>query len=268
MPRVLKKNASKITLGSLHNWNLSMALAHLLQGTIILFISASKQFPVSTNYLTIDPLATLNSGHPVLVAASKNVFAVNLVYLIAGFFFISAIAHVFIATVYRKKYEAGLKIGINRVRWIEYAFSASIMMIAIGFLSGIYDASTLIAIFSLTLIMNLLGLVMEVHNQTTKKTNWLSYMIGCIAGLVPWIIFLIYVVGANINGSGHVPAFVYWIYLSIFLSFISFAVNMYLQYSEKGKWSDYLYGERGYMILSLVAKSLLAWQVFAGILRP
>ena len=28
------------------------------------------------------------------------------------------------------------------------------------------------------------------------------------------------------------------------------------------------YGERAYIILSLVAKSLLAWQVFAGTLRP
>jgi len=35
-----------------------------------------------------------------------------------------------------------------------------------------------------------------------------------------------------------------------------------------GKWQDYLYGERVYIILSLVAKSLLAWQVFAGTLRP
>jgi len=41
-----------------------------------------------------------------------------------------------------------------------------------------------------------------------------------------------------------------------------------LQYKKVGKWQDYLYGERVYIILSLVAKSLLAWQVFAGTLRP
>ena len=39
---------------------------------------------------------------------------------------------------------------------------------------------------------------------------------------------------------------------------------MVLQYKKIGPWKDYLYGERAYIILSLVAKSLLAWQVFAG----
>ncbi|PIZ46567.1 hypothetical protein COY32_03065, partial [candidate division WWE3 bacterium CG_4_10_14_0_2_um_filter_41_14] len=66
----------------------------------------------------------------------------------------------------------------------------------------------------------------------------------------------------------NIPTFVYWIYVSIFLFFNSFAVNMILQYKKIGKWSDYLYGEKAYIVLSLVAKSLLAWQVFAGTLRP
>jgi hypothetical protein len=33
-----------------------------------------------------------------------------------------------------------------------------------------------------------------------------------------------------------------------------------------GRWRDYVYGEFAYVTLSLVAKSLLAWQVFAGAL--
>jgi hypothetical protein len=43
---------------------------------------------------------------------------------------------------------------------------------------------------------------------------------------------------------------------------------MVLQYKKVWKWKDYLFGEKVYMILSLVAKSALAWQVFAGTLRP
>jgi len=35
-----------------------------------------------------------------------------------------------------------------------------------------------------------------------------------------------------------------------------------------GKWAEYLRGERAYIVLSLVAKSALAWQVFAGTLVP
>ena len=77
-----------------------------------------------------------------------------------------------------------------------------------------------------------------------------------------------YLWGANYYGEGDIPTFVYYIYASIFVFFSSFAVNMWLQYKRKGRWSEYLYGEKAYMILSLVAKSALAWQVFAGTLRP
>jgi hypothetical protein len=35
-----------------------------------------------------------------------------------------------------------------------------------------------------------------------------------------------------------------------------------------GKWKDYIYGEYAYIILSIVAKSLLAWLIFANVLRP
>lgn len=265
--RDLFKSKQKINFENLNKWNIGLAILHAVQGILIVVLSQGSNVTVSTSYLTLDPLLS-QGGQPVLAAASTNLFTLNLGYLVAAFFFMSAIAHTVIATVYRKGYEADLKKGINKVRWIEYAFSASTMMVAIAVLSGVYDLSSLLMIFSLVAIMNLMGLVMELWNQTTKQTNWLSYVIGCFAGIVPWIVFAIYVWGATVYGSGNIPTFVYWIYLSIFIFFNSFAINMYLQYKKKGKWADYLYGERVYMILSLVAKSALAWQVFAGTLRP
>ena len=57
------------------------------------------------------------------------------------------------------------------------------------------------------------------------------------------------------------------IFVSLAAFFKIFPINMILQYKKVGKWKDYLYRERVYVILSLVAKSLLAWQVFAGTLR-
>lgn len=258
---------SKITFGSLNRWNVILAGLHFVQGVAILLLSTNASFPVTTNYLTLNTLAS-QSGNPVLVSASRHLFDVNLAYLVAAFFFISAAAHLIIATIYRKTYEANLQKGINKARWVEYGMSASTMMVAIAMLSGVSDLSSLLMIFALDFIMNMMGLVMEIHNQTTKRTNWLSYGIGCVAGIVPWIVFGIYVYGAGVYGSGTIPNFVYWIYASMFVLFSSFAINMFLQYKKVGKWADYLYGERVYMILSLVAKSLLAWQIFFGSLRP
>jgi hypothetical protein len=141
------------------------------------------------------------------------------------------------------------------------------MMVAIALLVGVYDLSSLLMIFALVAGMNLMGLVMEIHNQTTEKTNWLSFWVGCLLGAIPWIVIALYLWVGYANGSA-APSFVYWIFVSIFIFFNCFAINMWLQYKKIGKWSDYLYGERAYIILSLVAKSLLAWQVFAGTLRP
>lgn len=275
--KAVKQTATKRTLApqlseeakytKLNKWNKTLAVVHLVQGLAVVLLGQAKGIPVTTSYLTVDPLAS-SGGQPVLVNATRNLFDVNLVYLVAAFFFMSAFAHIAIATFYRKRYESDLKVGINKARWIEYGISASTMMVAIALLSGVTDLSSLVMIFVLTEIMNLMGLMMEVHNQTTQKTSWLSYLIGVKAGIIPWLVVALYLVGANVWGSGQVPTFVYWIYGSMFVFFSSFAVNMYLQYKKIGKWSDYLYGEKVYMILSLVAKSALAWQVFFGSLRP
>jgi len=266
-PSKLSASKPKDIKSKLNIWNWVMAGLHTAQGVAVVVLSQNGLFPVTTNFLTVDTIADAGSA-PTLVPATRFLFDVNLAYLVATFFFMSAIAHLFIATVYRKKYEANLDRGINKVRWFEYGISASTMMIGIAMLSGVADLSTLLMIFGTTLVMNLLGLVMEVHNQTTQKTNWLSFNIGTLSGLLPWAVVGIYFWGSNQFGEGTIPTFVYYIYASMFVFFSSFAVNMYLQYKKKGKWANYLYGEKTYMILSLVAKSLLAWQVFAGALRP
>lgn len=245
----------------LRRFNLIMGGLHLAQGIIILLISKGTTLPVSGNYLKFD-MASQS-----LLPASKVLFDLSLPLLIAIFFFLSAAAHLFIATFYRKAYEKNLSTGINKARWVEYSLSASTMMVAIAMLVGVYDAMSLVMIFALTAVMNLMGLVMEVHNQTTKRTNWLSYLIGCLSGAIPWLVIAFYFWMSADNGSKP-PTFVYWIFVSIFIFFNCFAINMVLQYKKIGAWKDYLYGERVYIILSLVAKSLLAWQVFAGTLRP
>ncbi|HUC87405.1 MAG TPA: heliorhodopsin HeR [Candidatus Saccharimonadales bacterium] len=253
--------ASIITIHKLRRFNFILAGLHAAQALAILLISKSFAVPVTGTYLRFSNV----TRH--LEPATKTLFNIQLPWLIAIFFFLSAAAHLIIATVYNRRYNQNLAHGINKARWIEYSLSASVMMVAIGLLVGIYDASSLVMLFALVSIMNLMGLVMEVHNQTTARTNWLSYLIGCWAGLVPWLVIAFYLWLGHFQGSS-APTFVYWIFVSIFIFFSCFAVNMLLQYRKVGPWKDYLYGERVYMILSLVAKSLLAWQVFAGTLRP
>lgn len=188
--------------------------------------------------------------------------------LVATFLFLSALAHFLISSpgVY-DWYENNLKKGINYARWYEYALSSSVMIVIIAMLAGVYEVSSLLQMFTLNAMMIFFGLMMELHNQTTKMTNWTAYIFGCIAGIVPWIVIALYLFNAG-DGENRAPDFVYWIFFSIFIFFNVFAINMVLQYKKIGKWKDYVFGEKVYILMSLVAKSLLAWQVFAGTLRP
>jgi hypothetical protein len=247
---------------TLRRFNAVMALVHLLQGIFMLVLSTDFAVPVTTAFLELDPATDK------LAAVPETIADLRLAPLVAAFLFLSALAHALVASpgIYQW-YARNLSRGINYARWAEYSLSASVMIVVVAMLVGIYDIASLILIFALNATMILFGLMMELHNQTTTRTNWTAFWFGTFAGIVPWIAIFLYLIGSG-SGEGGPPGFVYGIFVSIFVFFNVFAINMLLQYKKVGPWRDYLFGERMYVLLSLVAKSLLAWQVFAGTLRP
>jgi hypothetical protein len=95
-----------------------------------------------------------------------------------------------------KLYVRNLEKGMNPVRFYEYALSSSVMIVLIGMLVGITDLAALILIFAVNATMNLFGIMMEYHNQNTGKVNWTSFIFGSFAGIVPWIVIVLYFVGS------------------------------------------------------------------------
>ena len=85
---------------------------------------------------------------------------------------------------------------------------------------------------------------------------------------MPWIVIAFYTIAPGSTSANEIPGFVIGIIISLFLLFNVFAIVQFLQYKPVGKWSNYLKGEKAYIVLSLVAKSALAWQIFAGTLVP
>ena len=155
------------------------------------------------------------------------------------------------------------------MRWVEYALSSTLMIVLIAMVTGITDLSALIAIAFANMAMILFGWIMEMVNDPDGSTWWSPFWFGCIAGIGPWVAIVGYLVAnlAQDDAQGP-PGFVYGIIVSIFVFFNCFAVNQWLQYRQVGRWADYIVGERTYIVLSLVAKTLLAWQIFANTLIP
>ncbi|MFA5481604.1 MAG: heliorhodopsin HeR [Bacilli bacterium] len=205
-----------------------------------------------------------------MLTRNRSVFALPFGVFVSLFLFISAFAHGLISIPNKlfAVYEKDLAKGINRFRWFEYALSSSIMIVLIATLFGVKDIASLILIFVVNATMNLFGLVMEQLNEGREKgkLRWGPFVWGSIAGIAPWVVIIIYMTGTG--NYDKVPWFVWAIVAAYFVAFNTFPVNMILQYLKVGKWKNYLYGERVYIILSLVAKTILAWLVLFGAMQP
>jgi len=255
-------DAPEKTFRGLRIFNAVMGLLHLVQGILMIVLSNATTYPIYTNYLKFDLAARSLTPNSLLVYELRFGPAV------AVFLLLSAVAHFSLATFGYSWYVRHLKKGMNPARFYEYALSSSLMIVLIGMLVGVWDLGTMIVMFGLNAMMNLFGIMMELHNQATKKTNWTSFIYGCIAGIIPWIVIVLYFLGALSSAGAEPPGFVYAIIPTIFVFFNIFALNMLLQYKKVGPWKNYLFGERMYIALSLLAKTALAWMIFAGTLAP
>ena len=255
---------------SLRRWNRFLTFAHLGQFVAMIAVSSTTSLfePVVP---TVKPIIE-NGTFQGIEQTSVLLFSVPLAWVIATFFLMSAIAHASAGWFLRGRYEAWLARGMNPLRWVEYAFSSTVMIVAIAYISFITDFPALIAIAGTNIAMNLFGWSMEAANEGREKVDWKHYIFGCIAGIMPWlaIFSILWAYGAQegLPPEAQIPSFVYIIIASLFVAFNVFAITMVLQYKKVWRWRDYLYGEKTYMVLSLVAKSLLAWQVWSGTLRP
>jgi hypothetical protein len=244
----------------LQSFNRWAGLTHLVQAiTLFVILNDQTTIPVITRFFDETP----DGVAPV----SQTLFEFPIALIGPIFLFISAIAHLFISSPYYvRRYEQNIAKGINPARWWEYAVSSSLMLVVLMMLGGLIELSSVVFIFTLNFIMNLMGLVMEKYNQLTQTTNWLPFNIGVLAGIVPWIMGGLYFWVSTSNIADSIPVYARFGFLLTFLFFNSFAINMWLQYKKIGKWKDYAYGEKSYIVLSLVSKSALGWIIVLGTL--
>lgn len=249
-----------ITIPGLRRFNLIAGVVHLLQMIAVLALSNDFALPVNATYMAGPPGS--------IYAEPVTLFETPIGLSVALFLGLSALAHfIVISPKFFDRYGSGLGQKHNYFRWVEYSISSSVMIVLIAQITGIADVTAIVSIFGVNASMILFGWLQEKYEQPGNG-GWLPFIFGCIAGIVPWLAVLIYVVGPSNPSDAQAPAFVYGIVVTIFILFNSFAWVQYKQYQAKGKWANYLYGERIYIVLSLVAKSLLAWQIFANTLIP
>jgi hypothetical protein len=255
MSSAMQPEATGVTperLSNLRSWNIGLTVLHGLQAVLIIVMASDFAISITSTFPQGPPGTRLNTPEPL--------FDLPIGPAVAVFLALAAIDHLLTATAIRGVYERDLRRGINRVRWIEYSFSATLMIVLIGSYSGITDIAAVVAIIGANVAMILFGWLQERMNPPGRSTTtMMPFWFGTIAGLAPWV-----AIWVNVIGADTVPGFVYGIVVAEQLFFFSFGLNQWLQYRGVGKWRDYVYGEKAYLVLSLVAKSVLAWQIYGG----
>jgi len=267
-----QKLANKTSEKGLTRYNFIAGVLHLFSAialtSILVQIKVQGYFPVTADWMQgppgFDPVTDPRWPGPQHVV----LFTLNLGGAIIAFLLLSAIFHfAIISPFFKKRYFEGLANTHNYFRWAEYALSSSIMITAIMLLNGFTDFAGLIAVFAVNASMILFGALQEKYEKPGNGKA-LPFIMGCMTGIVPWIIIGISAFRPGYEGDNQIPGFVIGIIVTIFIAFNTFGINQALQYRQVGKWKDYLFGERVYITLSFAAKSLLAWQVFSGAIIP
>ena len=239
-------------LVDLRRWNIGLTVLHAVQALVVLVIASDFAITVTSSF----PEGPPGTRAP----APEALFEVRVGWAIALFLLLAALDHLLTGSVARSRYESDLRGGINRFRWVEYSFSATLMVLLISMYSGITGVTALIAIIGANVAMILFGWLQERMNPPGRtSTTMLPFWFGTLVGVAPWI-----AISVNFVGADEVPGFVYGIFVVQALFFFSFGLNQWLQYRGVWRWSDYAFGEKAYLVLSLGAKSALAWQIYGG----
>lgn len=165
----------------LARWSAVLAVLHGAQFLAMLAISRTEvHFTTAITYIVPRVEGGTFAG---LDTRSLQIVDVPLAWLVASFFLMSATAHFLLRWPLRRQYEGWLARGMNPARWVEYAFSSTVMILAIAQLSFINEFSAVVAIAGCNVAMNLFGWSMEAANEGRAHPDWKHFIFGSIVGI-------------------------------------------------------------------------------------
>ena len=152
---VTARGVDDTSLRGLRRWILALALLHLAQAVAVVVLATDFAVTVTRSLPTGPPGTTPRRPRRSSTFRSGSRRAV--------FLALAGIDHLLTATALRHTYESDLRGGINRFRWVEYSFSATLMVLLIALYTGIDDLA-LIGIAGANVAMILFGWLQEPTN--------------------------------------------------------------------------------------------------------
>tara|TARA_B100000676_G_C18087323_1_gene856161 strand:- start:2047 stop:2916 length:870 start_codon:yes stop_codon:yes gene_type:complete len=166
------------------------------------------------------------------------------------------------------KYEEMVeKKGQNWLRFAEYSLSASVMLVCIALTTGVRDFITLLLLCVLNIVTQSLGAINEwIRDARTRNISFLVAWVSCLSCYL--IIFWYFGIAVS-ESDVEVPGFVIGIIIGQFLLFNLFGIVQLVQIYGRDWACIGIVGreaELSYCVLSLVAKTLLGWLIYANVI--
>jgi hypothetical protein len=238
-----------------------LAFFHFAQGALTLLLSQDLVVVLTTSFLQYNS-ATRDISPMVeeVMSAPVHLLAIGVV-LVAGTY------HSVVASpLLYKSYITKLEQRMNPYRWLEYSFTASLIVSIVGLLTGVFDIFLQISLFVLCAGMMIYAYMFEqlnVRRQYGEPVNWVPFWSGLFLGSLPWAIIFSYYLSAVHDYQGWTSI---WssVVFSIFLTYALSMLNMFFTVKNWTFWKDYVFSEKIFLLLSVTAKTLLLWQIYFG----
>jgi hypothetical protein len=251
------------------------ALFQCVQAIFLLTFSSQTnlRWNIYTNFPVVDEEMRLSSydedGMIYYVRPQASfVGGYYVTWMTCGFVLLSGFDHLLcVLPKSRECYEYYLARNQSPFRWAEYSLSAPLMKMHIAQVAGVTDAHILFLIFFLNHVAIYFPLLHEIMNAKARadgySQNWFPLLFGIIPYIACWLVIFCYFF-ETLSREEQPPGFVYSIVFSLFFVEMLFPVCFIMQWKKIWKFDDYLIGEFGFIMLSFIAKSILAWATLIG----
>lgn len=259
-----------LDLDVLKKWQLAMGVLLAAQALAVLLFSNAYEVPLWLFYVTKDSLQSALRSHTVTAPAVHELTRINIAYPVALMLLVTAALLFLHATRWRASYEARLKQKIQPLRWVVTAFSGSLLLVTVGLLLGMQDLVGVVLLAGLMVLLSLAMAAIEVNSaaRRQKPLSWLTRGPALVAGALPLLLLVVYIVANNVFGSTGTPGYGYWLLATVALGWLLAGTNLYLLDTKKGTWASYGFGEYCYLGIFFVLETAVTWQVFAAVLHP
>lgn len=257
-------------------WNAALALFHaglaaltLGLGTRDLTVDLYKS---AIDFRYVDANRTARGDPWELVPVYARAGSLHFTWWVASFFLLSSLFHALNATLLRRVYLRNLERCYTPTRWTEYFFSATVMIVIIGYTLGIRDRETLIAIGALVATTMPFGYWVEVVARPASADAWtrplahrlFPWVLGHVPQTVAWFVIVLRFYDGALTSEDRAPAFVHailWLELALFFSFGAASLL-----SQVYPPRLFYRGEIAFQVLSLASKGLLGGLLIANVL--